>query len=49
MYFLDTNTCIYFLNGRSESIKEKILTTAPIDIAIPVVVKGVRTKTWTTI
>ena len=40
MYFLDTNTCIYFLAGRSESIKQKVLSTSPSDIAIPVVVKA---------
>lgn len=40
MYFLDTNTCIYFLNGASENIKQKILGTAPIQIKIPVIVKA---------
>ena len=40
MYFLDTNTCIYFLNGSSEKIKSKILTTAPNDIKIPAIVKA---------
>jgi len=40
MYFLDTNTCIYFLNGRSESIRRKILMTPPIEIAIPSIVKA---------
>ena len=40
MYFLDTNTCIYFLNGTSENIREKILNTAPVNIKIPVVVKA---------
>jgi tRNA(fMet)-specific endonuclease VapC len=40
MYFLDTNTCIYFLNGKYEFIKEKILGTAPNEIQIPVIVKA---------
>jgi tRNA(fMet)-specific endonuclease VapC len=40
MYFLDTNTCIYFLNGKYESIKIKILTTSPNEIVIPSVVKA---------
>ncbi len=40
MYFLDTNTCIYFLNGKYESIKDKILSTPPNAIAIPTIVKA---------
>ncbi len=40
MYFLDTNTCIYYLNGRYESVKKKILSIAPNDIAIPSMVKA---------
>lgn len=40
MYFLDTNTCIYFLNGKYESIKIKILSTPPNAIAIPSIVKA---------
>jgi tRNA(fMet)-specific endonuclease VapC len=40
MYFLDTNTCIYFLNGKYERIRERILTTPPIEIKIPSVVKA---------
>ena len=40
MYFLDANTCIYFLNGKHESIKVKILSTPPNDIAIPSIVKA---------
>ncbi len=40
MYFLDTNTCIYFLNGKFESVKTRILATPPNKIAIPVVVKA---------
>ena len=40
MYFLDTNTCIYFLNGRFQQIKTKVLSTPPNQIAIPSVVKA---------
>ena len=40
MYFLDTNTCIYFLNGKYEVIKIKILETPPNDICIPSIVKA---------
>jgi len=40
MYFLDTNTCVYFLNGKYESIKDKILSTPPYGISIPSVVKA---------
>jgi tRNA(fMet)-specific endonuclease VapC len=40
MYFLDTNTCIYFLNGSFKSIKTKILSTPPIQIKISSIVKA---------
>lgn len=40
MFFLDTNTCVYFLNGKYPSIREKILTTSPQDIHIPSIVKA---------
>ena len=40
MFFLDTNTCIYFLSGRYESVKQKLLATPPKDIAVPAVVKA---------
>jgi tRNA(fMet)-specific endonuclease VapC len=40
MYFLDTNTCIYFLNGKHESVKDKLLATPPNDISIPSIVKA---------
>ncbi len=40
MYYLDTNTCIYFLNGRYESVRAKILNTPPNGIAIPSIVKA---------
>lgn len=40
IYCLDTNTCIYFLNGKFETIKNKILSTPPNEIAIPAIVKA---------
>ena len=40
MYYLDANTCIYYLNGRSDNIKNKILSTVPNKIAIPSIVKA---------
>jgi tRNA(fMet)-specific endonuclease VapC len=39
-YLLDTNTCIRFLNGRSESIKRKMKVTEPEDIVLCSVVKA---------
>ena len=40
MYFLDTNTCIYFLKGMYPSIKARLLSIAPSEIAIPLIVKA---------
>jgi tRNA(fMet)-specific endonuclease VapC len=40
MYYLDTNTCIYFLNGKYENIKNKILSIPPNEISIPAIVKA---------
>lgn len=40
MYFLDTNTCIYYINGKYESIRDRILSTPPVQIRIPAVVKA---------
>jgi len=40
MFFLDANTCIYCLNERSESIRQRILSTSPLEIKIPAVVKA---------
>lgn len=40
MYYLDANTCIYYLNGKSKNIKDKILSTVPNQIAIPSIVKA---------
>lgn len=39
-YFIDTNTCIYFLNGKFPSLREKFLSISPKDIKISSVVKG---------
>lgn len=40
MYFLDTNTCIYYLNGRYPNIKTRLLATPPQQIAIHAIVKA---------
>ena len=40
IYYVDTNTCIYFLNGKYESIKEKVLSIPPNEIGIPSIVKA---------
>ena len=40
MFFLDANTCIYCLNEKSESIRQRILSTSPLEIKIPAVVKA---------
>lgn len=40
MYFLDTNTCIYFLKGVYPSIKTRLLSIVPSEIAIPSIVKA---------
>lgn len=40
MYYLDTNTCIYYLNGKYKSIRFKILSLAPSEIVIPSIVKA---------
>ena len=40
MYFLDTNTCIYFLKGKYPIIQQKLLATSPNDIKIPSIVKA---------
>ena len=39
-FFLDTNTCIYFLNGKSENIKNKIFNLHPNEIKITSIVKA---------
>ena len=40
MYIVDSNTCIYFLNGKYQSVRDKFLSTSPKDIKISSVVKG---------
>lgn len=40
MYFLDTNTCIYYLNGKYPSILNKFKQTNADQIAIPSIVKA---------
>lgn len=38
MVFLDTNICIYFLNGTVPSVRDHLLATPPNEIKIPVIV-----------
>ena len=40
MYLIDTNTCIYFLNGKYPSVREKFLSVSPGEIKISAVVKS---------
>ena len=40
MYFVDSNTCIYFMNGKYSSVREKFLSVSPKEIKISSVVKG---------
>lgn len=40
MYFVDTNTCIYFMNGKYPSVKNAFLSISPKEIKIPSVVKA---------
>ncbi|MCQ2521106.1 MAG: type II toxin-antitoxin system VapC family toxin [Lachnospiraceae bacterium] len=40
MYYLDTNICVYYLNGRYDSVRKKILQTIPKIIRIPAIVKA---------
>jgi tRNA(fMet)-specific endonuclease VapC len=40
MYFLDTNTCIYFLNGRYKSVRDRLMSLSPNEISIPAIVKA---------
>lgn len=39
-YFLNTNTCIYFLKGQSETIQQRLYLHSPAQIAIPSIVKS---------
>lgn len=38
MIFLDTNICIHFLKGESDSIRDNLLNTPPNSVKIPVIV-----------
>jgi len=38
MIFLDTNICIYYLNGTVPSVRDHLLKTPPNEIKIPVIV-----------
>ena len=42
MYFLDTNICVYFLQGKFDSIKDKLKNINPKAIKIPAIVKAER-------
>lgn len=39
-YLLDTNVCVMYLNGRSSSVRDRLLTTPIEDIAVCSVVKA---------
>jgi tRNA(fMet)-specific endonuclease VapC len=39
-YFLDTNTCIYFLKGMYPNIRTQLQSKRPLDIKIPAIVKA---------
>ena len=39
-FCLDTNTCIYFLNGTHASVRDRLLAVPPGDVRIPSVVKA---------
>ncbi len=40
MFFLDTNTCIYYLNGAYASVLEELKKYKPTEIKIPAIVKA---------
>lgn len=40
MYFVDTNTCIYFMNGKFQSVRDRFLSISPKEIKIPSIVKA---------
>ncbi len=40
MFLLDTNTCIQYLNGKSATIKRRLIGTRPADIKLCSVVKA---------
>ncbi len=39
-YLLDSNTCIRFLNGTSESVRQRMAAVKPQDLVLCSVVKG---------
>lgn len=39
-YVLDTNTCIYYLNGRHPSVRTRLLSLRPAEIVVPTIVKA---------
>jgi tRNA(fMet)-specific endonuclease VapC len=39
-YLLDTNVCVVYLNGRSESVRDRLLSTPSDDMAVCSVVKA---------
>lgn len=40
IYLVDTNTCVYFLNGKYRSVYEKFLSVSPSEIKISAIVKA---------
>ena len=40
MYFVDSNTCIYFMNGKYPSVRDKFLSISPKEIKVSSVVKA---------
>ena len=39
-YLLDTNVCVMYLNGRSTSVRDRLLSVPPEDMAVCSVVKA---------
>jgi len=39
-YFLDTNTCIYYLKGKSPRVRSQLLSKRPEEIKVPSIVKA---------
>ena len=40
MFYLDTNTCIYYLNGTFPAVRQNLLAHRPAEISIPSLVKA---------
>ncbi|GHV22192.1 tRNA(fMet)-specific endonuclease VapC [Planctomycetales bacterium] len=38
--FLDTNSCVFFMNGKNETIRQKVLAKPKSQILIPAIVAG---------